>query len=288
MPHQTIAVMVLIASPGDAAEERAVVRDILNDWNVLRGRRAGVVILPWLWERHAVPQLGGRPQAIINAQAVDRADVVIACFDGRLGTATGVDVSGTAEEINRAADLGKPVHVYFSAEPLPRDVDPQQLIALRVFKSDLEARGLLGSYTDPQDLAGQVLRAIESDVETFNWGLPSPSELPNTGADLRWEHRSSLTTAGGSRPRPKGHLIVRNIGAAAAEDLRFSVEPIGNTSFVFPNSPVAPQTLRPKSELSWALFATPHIGASGNTIAVHATWREGETLMTESQTITLK
>jgi hypothetical protein len=66
-----------------------------------------------------VARVGNRPQAIINAQAVDRADIVVAFFDSRLGTSTGVDVSGTAEEINRAVDMGKPVHVYFSDEPLP-------------------------------------------------------------------------------------------------------------------------------------------------------------------------
>lgn len=77
-----------------------------------------------VWERQAVPEVGGRPQALINSQAVDRADVVVAFFDSRLGSHTGVDVSGTAEEIHRATDLGKPVHVYFSNERLPRDTDP--------------------------------------------------------------------------------------------------------------------------------------------------------------------
>lgn len=123
MPQLTNGVLVLIASPGDAVEERAAVREALVDWNITRGRRERVALLPWLFERHAVAKVGDRPQAIINAQAVDKADVVVAFFDSRLGTATEVDVSGTAEEINRAADLGKSVHVYFSEEPLPRDVD---------------------------------------------------------------------------------------------------------------------------------------------------------------------
>jgi hypothetical protein len=36
---------------------------------------------------------------------------VVAFFDSRLGTATGVDVSGTAEEISQAEQDGKPVHI---------------------------------------------------------------------------------------------------------------------------------------------------------------------------------
>lgn len=119
MTQQMIGVLAVIASPGDTTEERAVVRDQINDWNINNGRRAGVVILPWLYERSSVPSLGGRAQSIINSQAVDRADIVIAFFDSRLGTSTGIDVSGTAEEIRRAHSNGKPVHVYFFKRTTP-------------------------------------------------------------------------------------------------------------------------------------------------------------------------
>lgn len=165
----TSAGFVVVASPGDAAEERGSVRRELNDWNVRNGRRQHVALLPWLFERHAIPTMGGRPQALINSQAVDQADVVVAFFDRRLGTATGVDVSGTAEEIRRAIALGKPVHVYFSSEDLPRDVDIEQLTAFKDFKAELETNGLLGQYTDPSDLAGQVIRALEADIDEHGW-----------------------------------------------------------------------------------------------------------------------
>lgn len=177
MPEALTGVVIVVASPGDAGEERALLRDALVDWNISQGRRQGVALLPWLWDRHSGPQLGGRPQAIINRQAVDRSDVVVAVFDSRLGTATGVDVSGTAEEINRAADLGKPVHVYFSNEPLPRDVDPKQLAALSKFQKELSEKGLLGEYSDPQDLVGQVLRAVQYDVDEHGWAAGT-SQVP--------------------------------------------------------------------------------------------------------------
>jgi nucleoside 2-deoxyribosyltransferase len=74
--------------------------------------------------------LGGHAQSIINAQAVSRADVVVAFFDARLGTETPEEVSGTAEEISRAHRDGKPVHAYFSNEAVQRgSVDPEQLQA---------------------------------------------------------------------------------------------------------------------------------------------------------------
>ena len=86
MPIPMNGLLVLIASPTDTAEERAAVRNSLVDWNIQRGRREKVAVLPWLWERSAVPIMGGRPQAFINRQAVDQSDVVVAFFDARLGS----------------------------------------------------------------------------------------------------------------------------------------------------------------------------------------------------------
>lgn len=115
--------------------------------------------------------MGEYAQSIINSQAVDRADVVVAFFDSRLGTETPEAVSGTAEEIKRAQKAGKPVHVYFSTEPVPRElVDADQLAALKSFKSTLSAEGLLGSYENPQHLASQVVSAIDYDVNAKDWG----------------------------------------------------------------------------------------------------------------------
>jgi hypothetical protein len=66
-------VLVLVASPGDALDERAAVQSGVNDWNVRTGRRLRVALLPWLWERHGIPQMGGRPQSLINRQALNQA-----------------------------------------------------------------------------------------------------------------------------------------------------------------------------------------------------------------------
>ena len=53
-------------------------------------------------------------------------------------------MSGTAREIERTADAGKPVHVYFSNEPVSRSVDPKELARLNKFRAEMEAKGLLG------------------------------------------------------------------------------------------------------------------------------------------------
>ncbi|WP_343708396.1 hypothetical protein [Mycobacterium sp.] len=134
-----------------------------------------VVLLPRHWKSDGVPRLGGAGgQGVINEQLVDDADIVIALFDSRLGQATAEAVSGTAEEIQRAVDAGKHVHVWFSNEPIPRDADIDQLAALKKFRSDLGAQGLLGDYDSPTDLGYKVRNAIEDDVTKMELGSPNP------------------------------------------------------------------------------------------------------------------
>lgn len=273
MPTLANTVLVLVASPGDAAEERATVRDELNDWSVTNGARQGVVLLPWLYERHAVARLGDRAQGLINAQAVDRADVVVAFFDSRLGTSTGVDVSGTAEEIRRAIEQDKPVHVYFSSEPIPRDADLSQLEALESFKSDLEEEGLLGDYTDPKDLAGQVIRAIQADVDERSWGdvlIPSA----RAGAKLTFEHtretEQRTDSKGRLKPRTRQNsLVVTNASDVSAEDLNFELVTLDEQHPPHFDGPTRPVTIHGHSSRQWTLIPFAPV-----TVQVEATWTE--------------
>ena len=289
-------VLVLVASPGDAADERAAVSHALLDWNITRGRREGVALLPWLWEKHSVARVGDRPQAIINAQAVDRADVVVAFFDSRLGTSTGVDVSGTAEEINRAVDMGKPVHVYFSDEPLPRDVEPSQLQALRDFEAGLQSRGVLGRYGDPSDLVGQVVRAIEADIDDHAWrggGAAAPTAAEGA-ARLIWKHVREREARGTDKrgrvqyQTTTNDLVVTNEGALAAEQLTFELAGVGGTEFIFPEPPIEPVTVHPESSLSWLLIPSPSMQSTGSTVSIQARWHEAGEAKEATRTITLR
>lgn len=294
MPQPMTGVLVLVASPGDASEERATVSDGLLDWNITRGRRDGVALLPWRWEKHAVAALGGRPQEIINTQAVDRADVVVAFFDSRLGSFTGIDVSGTAEEINRAIDQGKPVHVYFSTEPIARDADTEQLVALREFQRDMEKRGILGRYEDPADLLGQIIRAVESDIDHAGWSGGSLVSTPMPeAAELAWEHvqmreADGLDRRGRMRYRTRQNdLVVTNTGRLTAENLTFETWAVGDTSYILPDPPSEPIDVHPQSSRSWTLIPTPSAGQAGNTIGIRADWYEDGTHHTAEWTVTL-
>lgn len=294
MPDQITGVLVLIASPSDTADERIAVSEALADWNVIRGRRQSAALLGWRFEKHAVPRIGGRAQEVINEQAVSKADAVVAFFDSKLGTNTGVDVSGTAEEINKAADAGKPVHVYFSREDLARDVDTEQLQALKEFQEGLKERGLLGFYESPADLADQVIRALEHDIETQGWSedAAAAARTKPGGVDLRWKHEHRREAKGTDKNgkmqyrTTRNHLVVSNESGVKAENLRFTVEPIGDTEFHF--EPVeAPLELSGHSQMSWTLMAGGGWGNTGNNVLVKAEWNEGETLKNNSWNIAL-
>lgn len=262
--------IVLIASPSDTAEERAAIQFQLNKWNVDRSEREGIVLVPWLYEQHAVPVMGDHPQSIINSQAVDRADVVVAFFDSKLGTATLAAVSGTAEEISRANDAGKPVHVYFSQEDIPRSADPRQLVKLQRFRKELEGKGLLGQYSSPEQLANLVTSAIDHDVSTQGWSTTTPRQVSG-GAELVVHHEHERIQSGiGSNGKPRyrttaNHLVISNEGNATAKGVRVSMEP---GEFIF-EGPEEPFDLTKGSEVQYSL-----IGIRSCNAQVNLSWEE--------------
>ncbi|VXB51767.1 conserved hypothetical protein [Arthrobacter sp. 9V] len=216
---------VMIASPSDLPDARNAVQEAIYGWNEANARNKGVVLQPWRWETSAVPMVGGRAQALINTQGVDRSDIVFALFGSRLGSPTSEAASGTAEEIERAVELGKPVHVYFSNAPLPSDVDVEQLSALREFKKAMQDKSLLGEFNSASELTYEVWKAIEHDLVTLNLGEPSLHQR-NKGVDFIVQPHSEREVAGyssnGSPRYTTNHwLEVTNDGGKDAENVRF-------------------------------------------------------------------
>jgi hypothetical protein len=80
-------------------------------------------------------------------------------------------VSGTAHEIERTSEAGKPVHIYFSDEPISRAANPKELMRLNAFRAEMEAKGLVGVYSDPTDLGHQVREAVEHDLTAMDLGV---------------------------------------------------------------------------------------------------------------------
>lgn len=148
MSYSANVIEVMIASPSDVYDERQIVREILTEWNVVNSREHEVVVMPIGWETHSSPDLGGRPQQIINDSVLSHADILVGIFWTRLGSPTGKAASGTVEEIEEHLDKGRPVMLYFSDTPaIPSSVDKEQYEKLVEFKNWAKTKGLIESYT---------------------------------------------------------------------------------------------------------------------------------------------
>lgn len=156
---------VLIASPGDVGEERNVIPEIINEWNTINSVVSKVVLMPVKWETHSAPLMGDRPQAIINKQLVKDCDVLVGVFWTRVGTNTGVAISGTAEEIEQFVEMKKPVMLYFSQSPIePDKIDVTQFTTLKTFKEKMRLQGLTESYNGIPDFRQKISRQLSINI----------------------------------------------------------------------------------------------------------------------------
>lgn len=220
---------VMIASPSDIPDARDAVEAAVYGWNGANAQSKQIILQPWRWETNAVPALGGHPQALINAQSVDQSDIVFALFGSRLGSPTPDAVSGTVEEIERALNQGKPVHLYFSTAPLPNDVDTTQLDGLRAFRQEIQTRGLLGEFNNVSQLEHEVWKAIEYDIPKLDLGV-STLQRQQSGVDLLVQPQqereiTSYSKKGAPRYKTRRWVDITNRGTSDADDV--VVESVG-------------------------------------------------------------
>lgn len=209
MARSITELVVFMASPSDAAEERAAIRAVADETNSLladydvRFRVAG-------WE-HTLPA-AGRPQGLINP-AVERCDMFIGLLNRRWGSATGEYSSGFEEEYTLAQARhdrsGAPtIHLFFAELPTSLLEDPgTSLKQVLAFKEKIisERIALFRPFVDPHDLARQIqtlliAKALESreqarqspDAGTSAGEEPSATAVPAVELD---DAREQMSTA---------------------------------------------------------------------------------------------
>lgn len=156
---------VMIASPGDVASERAIVREVVYEWNAVHSQAKRIALLPIGWESHTSPEMGANPQTIINKQVLDKCDLLVAIFWTRIGTPTDTHLSGTVEEIERHIQSGKPAMLYFSSQPVNLDsVDTEQYAELKKFKESCRSRGLYQEYDSLSGFRERFYRHLQIKV----------------------------------------------------------------------------------------------------------------------------
>jgi hypothetical protein len=155
MPQPITLYRVFLAAPSDVTEELVLLQEVLTDWNLQHGQALQARVELVNWRTHTHPATGKRPQALVNKQAFDSCDLVVAIFWSRFGTPTGRAGSGTEEEIMRAIKQKKPVLVYFSTRPVPGQ-KPVEHSRIEKFKRRFGQRALYGQYSEIESFTKEL------------------------------------------------------------------------------------------------------------------------------------
>lgn len=170
MAYQATVLPVMIASPSDVPQERKIVREVLHEWNDIHALREKVILAPTAWETHSSPELGARPQELINNRLLKHCDILIGVFWTRIGTPTGEQASGTVEEILRHAEEGKPALVYFSSAPVaPESLDIAQWTEVQSFRKKCELLGIIEKYASLDDFRTKLHRQIQISLASSEY-----------------------------------------------------------------------------------------------------------------------
>jgi hypothetical protein len=235
MAYPTLALHLLISAPGDVpVEDLSAIRKTISQWNLAFGRIVGLTVLPVSWTEHAVAEFGERPQAILNDQIVDEADLAIALFYDRLGTPTGEAESGTAEEIKVLVEAAKPVAVLVNTSPRTPLSGPalEERQRLTDYLAELRKKALVFDYAQAGDLVGHLNNFLsratgqfQRDAEGAKKEQPDAAD-PSEGVWPRAEVQESVRTDSKGRVKTerKWSLVLHNTSGGPASSVDFAFE----------------------------------------------------------------
>jgi hypothetical protein len=157
-------IRIALCGPSDVEQEIGIAKDVIRSLSDREMDSCGIMLKPLDWRDNSSPDLSQRPQAILNRQIVDKADIVVAVYWNRFGSSTGLYDSGTEEEIKRAHTLTKRVMVYFSRRFKTGQVDTVQLAHLETFKCKLRLLGLVEEFESHDDFREKFTRQLQQSV----------------------------------------------------------------------------------------------------------------------------
>jgi hypothetical protein len=152
MPCTVTAFGVRVASPGDAAMEVIIAREVIREWNALHAFEQKRVLLP----------LDNDDKGGCD---VYPNDMLIAFFCGSSGAP--IDLSSDAEaEIERQLKGGRPAHVYFSGARVDLiGTDAERAKALEGFKKKY-APATVDLYGDEKEFRAKFARNLDATINT--------------------------------------------------------------------------------------------------------------------------
>jgi formylglycine-generating enzyme required for sulfatase activity len=134
--------------------------------------RSGLLLRTFKWEDDVVPRIGPPPADVIDEQT-PFCDIYVGIVSARFG-GNATRESGTEQEfrdaLTRFGDSGKPwILFYFNEqrEP-PQTIEAaQDLIRVFTFRKELEAKGIVGTYSGARGSANGFFETIELNLRTL-------------------------------------------------------------------------------------------------------------------------
>lgn len=240
MAVRALNLYLLLSTPSDVDSAHIhLIQRTLTQWNVVYGRSLATAVLPMSWSDQAVSEYGQRPQSMINEQLVDDADVVLAVFRDRLGTPTGDALSGTVEEIDRMAELGRPVSILRDRTlraPLEDAAAATEKARLEDYLSEIRDRALILPYSSDAELVQHVNNTLSHVTTKVDQGAADSRATEAAdgmeGADVwpRMEVAESLESDSRGRPRTRRQwsLVLENASDKPAHNVRVRLEALSD------------------------------------------------------------
>lgn len=217
MSYNATVYKVVIASPIDVEEERKIARKVIHKWDDLHSEEKEIVLLPIGWETHSSPEIGERPQAIINKQILKNADLLIGIFWTRLGTPTEKAGSGTVEEIEEHIKAGKPAMLYFSNTQIePKKIDNEQFEKVKAFKQKYRDHSLYHEFSTTQEFENKLYDHLVLKINDSGY-------FERSG--LSSEHDSTTANDNFDSEMPFRELLLMNILASKGEQTQVQIQP---------------------------------------------------------------
>jgi hypothetical protein len=207
MAESRTLIRVFVASPGDVGEERALMEDLVREFNLTWGDTLKVQLELIKWETHSRPSFGVDAQDVINQQIGDSYDIFLGIMWGRFGTPTGRAESGTEEEFERAyrrlneSPNSVQILFYFKDTPIqPSKIDANQLSKVQQFKARIGAEygGLYHGFETSEEFHTKARIHLSKAVQELLQRISSGSShsqfkevLPDIDAETSTIHADS-------------------------------------------------------------------------------------------------
>ena len=105
---------IMIACPSDIIKEKTIAQKQIYRWNKLYSDAYGIQLMMKYWEKDTLSQVGTHPQVFIDKELLEKADLLIAIFWSKIGTATLESISGVVHEIEVHRKNNKYAMLFFS------------------------------------------------------------------------------------------------------------------------------------------------------------------------------